>query len=158
MDIRMKEAAGEPVQSARGGRFATFLVDGLLFGVAVADVQEVLRPQAMTRVPLAPAVISGLINLRGQIVTALDMRQRLKLAPRAAGAAPMNIVVRADDEPLSLLVDEIGDVIDVDADSFERRPNNLDAGVKELIAGVCKLKDRLMLVLDTHATVALTDQ
>jgi purine-binding chemotaxis protein CheW len=153
----MKEAAGEQAHNAGGGRFATFLVDGLLFGVDVADVQEVLRPQAMTRVPLAPAVISGLINLRGQIVTALDMRQRLKLAAREAGAAPMNIVVRADDEPLSLLVDEIGDVIDVDADSFERRPNNLDARVKELIAGVYKLKDRLMLVLDTNATVALTD-
>ncbi len=157
MDIRMKESAGEPVQSAQGGRFATFLVDGLLFGVDVADVQEVLRPQAMTRVPLAPAVISGLINLRGQIVTALDMRQRLKLAARDTGAVLMNIVVRADDEPLSLLVDEIGDVIDVDADSFERPPNNLDARVKELIAGVYKLKERLMLVLDTNATVALTD-
>jgi purine-binding chemotaxis protein CheW len=140
----------------KGGRFATFRVDRLLFGVHVADVQEVLRPQTMTRVPLAPAVISGLINLRGQIVTAFDMRQRLKLAQRDGDAAAMNIVVRADEEPLSLLVDEIGDVIDVAADAFERRPNNLDGAVKELIGGVYKLQDRLMLVLDINAMIALT--
>jgi purine-binding chemotaxis protein CheW len=152
MNTQKRETMDE---SAPVARFATFLVDGLLFGVDVADVQEVLRPQAMTRVPLAPAVISGLINLRGQLVTALDMRQRLKLAAWPAGATPMNIVVRADDEPLSLLVDEIGEVIDVDAESFESPPNNLDARVKCLITGVYKLKDRLMLVLDTNAAVAL---
>lgn len=156
MDSLAKKTADAPAL-AKGGRFATFLVDRLLFGVEVADVQEVLRPQVMTRVPLAPAVISGLINLRGQIVTALDMRQRLKLATRDAGAAPMNIVIRADDELLSLLVDEIGDVIDVDAGAFERRPNNLDSAVKELIGGVYKLKDRLMLVLDTASMVALAE-
>ncbi len=155
METATKSIAAQTVEP-KGGRFATFQVDRLLFGVHVADVQEVLRPQTMTRVPLAPAVISGLINLRGQIVTAFDMRQRLKLAERAGGAAPMNIVVRADEEPLSLLVDEIGDVIDVAADAFERRPNNLDGAVKELIGGVYKLKDRLMLVLDINAMIALT--
>ena len=156
MEMTTRPMAAEATHSA-GGRFATFIVDRLLFGVDVADVQEVLRPQAMTRVPLAPAVISGLINLRGQIVTALDMRQRLKLAARSAEAAPMNVVVRADEEPLSLLVDEIGDVIDVEAAAFERRPNNLDGAVKELISGVYKLKGRLMLVLDINSTVTLTD-
>ena len=145
--------ASEP----QGGRFATFMVDRLLFGVDVADVQEVLRPQAMTRVPLAPSVISGLINLRGQIVTALDMRRRLKLAERSAGTRLMNIVVRADEEPLSLLVDEIGDVIDVDAHAFEPRPNNLDGAFKELIGGVYKLNDRLMLVLDIDSMVAMAE-
>ncbi len=156
MEMTTRPMAAEANNSA-GGRFATFIVDRLLLGVDVADVQEVLRPQAMTRVPLAPAVISGLINLRGQIVTALDMRQRLKLAARSGEAAPMNVVVRADEEPLSLLVDEIGDVIDVEAAAFERRPNNLDGAVKELISGVYKLKGRLMLVLDINSTVTLTD-
>ena len=156
METTTKELRAGTINS-NGGRFATFHVDRLLFGVDVADVQEVLRPQAMTRVPLAPAVISGLINLRGSIVTALDMRQRLKLAPRTDNTPLMNIVVRADEEPLSLLVDEIGDVIDVDAKAFERRPNNLDGAVKELIGGVYKLKDRLMLVLDISATVALAE-
>jgi len=157
LDATVSNSISDSAAPGRDGRFATFYVDRLLFGVDVAEVQEVLRAQAMTRVPLAPAVISGLINLRGQLVTALDMRQRLKLAPRAADHAPMNIVVRADDEPLSLLVDEIGDVIDVVAESFERRPSNLDSRVKELIRGVYKLKDRLMLVLDTNSIIALAD-
>jgi purine-binding chemotaxis protein CheW len=140
--------------AGQGGLFATFIVDGLLFGVAVADVQEVLRPQAMTRVPLAPDCIRGLLNLRGQIVTGLDMRARLRLARPETDAPPFNVVVRAEGEPVSLLVDAIGDVIDVRAEAFERRPSNLDPSIRELIAGVYKLKDRLLLVLDLERTVA----
>ncbi len=138
-------------------QLCTFYLQKLLFGVEVEKVQEVIRYQEMTRIPLSPEVIGGLINLRGQIVTAVDLRRQLELPARAGGELPMNVVIRRDDGPISLLVDEIGDVIDVDADSFERPPNNLDARVKELIAGVYKLKERLMLVLDTNATVALTD-
>jgi purine-binding chemotaxis protein CheW len=144
-------------RAAAGGRFATFYVDKLLLGVAVANVQEVLRPQMLTRVPLASPAIRGLMNLRGQIVTALDMRQRLNLPERTAETSLMNIVVRSDDESVSLLVDEIGDVIDVDSNSFERSPKNLDTSVKNLIDGVFKLKDQLLLILDTHSVVALGD-
>ena len=134
-------------------QYATFFVDGLFFGIDVLEVQEVLRYQEMTRVPLAPEVIEGLINLRGQIVTAIDMRRRLKLRPRTDGRTPMNTVVRTDEGAVSLLVDEIGDVIAVDADTFERAPDNVSPEARELLQGVYKQKDRLLLVLDTKKTI-----
>jgi purine-binding chemotaxis protein CheW len=137
------------------GQFSTFFVADLFFGVDVLRVQEVLRFQQMTRVPQAPQVIEGLINLRGQIVTAIDMRRRLRLPPRAGEQTPMNMVVRTDDGAVSLLVDEIGDVLDVDAATYERPPENLDPAARELIRGVYKLKDRLLLVLDAERTVDL---
>jgi len=148
-------AAGE----ARGGvQLSTFFIADFFFGVDVLRVQEVLRAQPMTRVPQAPEVIEGLINLRGQIVTAIDMRRRLKLAPRPADAAPMNMVIRTEDGAVSLLVDEIGDVLDVDSAAWERAPENLDAQVRDLIRGVYKLDGRLLLVLDTEkaAEIAMT--
>ena len=134
-------------------QFTTFYVDDLFFGIDVLKVQEVLRPQGMTRVPLAPPVIRGLINLRGQIVTAIDMRRRLNLESRDGGSALMNIVVRFGDEAISLLVDEIGDVLEVDANKFERRPDNVDPEIRDLIRGVYKLDKRLLLVLDIAKTV-----
>jgi purine-binding chemotaxis protein CheW len=138
------------------GQFSTFLVADLFFGVDVLRVQELLRFQQMTRVPQAPEVIEGLINLRGQIVTAIDMRRRLRLPPRTGAQTPMNMVVRTDDGAVSLLVDEIGDVLDMDEATYERPPENLDPAARELILGVYKLKDRLLLVLDTERTVDLT--
>lgn len=137
------------------GQFSTFFVADMFFGVDVLHVQEVLRSQQMTPVPQAPEVIEGLINLRGQIVTAIDMRRRLRLPPRLGDQAPMNIVVRTVDGAVSLLVDEIGDVLDVDSATYERPPENLDAAAKELIRGVYKLKDQLLLVLDEERTVDL---
>jgi purine-binding chemotaxis protein CheW len=138
------------------GRFSTFFVADLYFGVDVLRVQELLRFQQMTRVPQAPDIIEGLINLRGQIVTAIDMRRRLRLPPRAGDKTPMNIVVRTDDGVVSLLVDEIGDVVDVDEATYERPPENLDPAARELIRGVYKLKNRLLLVLDAERTVDLS--
>ncbi len=137
-------------------QFATFFVADLFFGVEVLRVQEVLRFQQMTRVPQAPDVIEGLINLRGQIVTAIDMRRRLSLPNRAEDQTPMNMVVRTDEGAVSLLVDEIGDVLDVEEAAYERPPENLDPAARELIRGVYKLKDRLLLVLDAERTVDLT--
>ena len=137
------------------GQFSTFFVADLFFGVDVLHVQEVLRSQQMTSVPQAPGVIEGLINLRGQIVTAIDMRRRLGLPQRAGGQAPMNIVVRTLDGAVSLLVDEIGDVLDMDSATYERPPQNLDPAAIDLIRGVYKLKDRLVLVLDEERTVDL---
>lgn len=136
------------ISAAAAGQFSTFFVGDLFFGVDVLRVQEVLLFQQMTRVPLAPNVIEGLINLRGQIVTAIDMRRLLRLPDRAPGQAPMNIVIRSEDGAVSLLVDEIGDVLDVDRALHESPPEGLDAAARQLIRGVYKLKDRLMLVLD----------
>ncbi len=135
------------------GQFSTFFVEDMFFGVDVLQVQEVLRAQQMSPVPRAPDVIEGLINLRGQIVTAIDMRRRLQLEPRASEEPPMNIVVRTSDGAVSLLVDEIGDVLDMDAATYERTPEGLDPAARELIRGVYKLKDRLLLVLDTEKAI-----
>src|SRR5512140_3057769 len=123
------------------GKFSTFFIADLFFGVDVLHVQEVMRFQPMTPVPRAPDVIEGLINLRGQIVTAIDMRRKLKLAPRPETMAPMNVVVRAADGAVSLLVDEIGDVVEVDQGNFEKVPDNVNSETRELVRGVYKLKD-----------------
>lgn len=134
-------------------RVCTFMVDGLLFGVDVAQVQEVLRYQEMTPVPLAPSVVSGLINLRGQIVTALDMRQRLGMAPRVADLLPTNLIVRDQQRAMSLLVDEIGDVVEVDDSSFEPPPETLPPASRDLIDGVYKFQPQLLLLLNTERAV-----
>ena len=138
-------------------QFATFHLDDLLFGVEVRQVQEVIRFQEMTRVPLAPPVVQGLINLRGQIVTAVDLRRRLALPQRAADRLPMNVVVRTPDGAVSLLVDEIGDVVEVSADAFERPPETVTGIARDLIQGVYKMKDALLLVLDTQKSVQVSD-
>jgi len=137
-------------------QYSTFFLDGLFLGVEVRKVQEVIRYQEMTRVPLAPAMIEGLINLRGQIVTAIDLRRRLELPARPEGRLPMNVVVRGDDGAVSLLVDEIGDVVELQGEAYERPPETLKGVARELVTGVYKLKERLLLVLDTERTVTLS--
>jgi purine-binding chemotaxis protein CheW len=134
-------------------QYCTFLLDGRYFGVEVQQVQEVIRYQEMTRVPLASSVVSGLINLRGRIVTAIDLRRRLGLPDRPAGKLPMNVVVRYGDDGVSLLVDEIGDVIEVLAERFEEPPETLRGPARTLVDGAYKLDDRLMLVLNTREAV-----
>ena len=129
-------------------QYCTFYVAGHYFGLDVLRVQEVIRYQEMTRVPLAPPVVRGLINLRGQIVTALDLRRRLELADRPADQLPVNVVVQTDDGAVSLLVDEIGDVLDVEEKLFEPPPDTLTGSARELIRGAYKLNGRLMLLLD----------
>ena len=138
---------------AREGQFCTFFVRGMFFGLEVTCIQEVIRYQPLTVVPLASSTIAGLINLRGQIVTAIDLRARLGLPLRETDERPLNVVVRTADGPISLLVDEIGDVIEVDGDTFERPPETLGEAARELIRGAYKLKGRLLLVLDPARTV-----
>jgi purine-binding chemotaxis protein CheW len=129
-------------------QFCTFLLDGYLFGVPVPQVQEVIRYQPMTPVPLAPAAVQGLINLRGQIVLAIDLRRRLSFGDRPQGESPVNVVVRTPDGAVSLLVDEIGDVIEVEESTFETPPETLEDSVRATIFGVYKLEGRLLHVLD----------
>ncbi len=136
-------------------QLCTFFLEGLFFGVEVEKVQEVIRYQEMTRVPLAPAVIAGLINLRGQIVTAIDLRHQLGLSARTSEELPMNVVIRRDDGPISLLVDEIGDVVEVDEQCFEHPPDTLDGAGREFIRGVYKLKQQLLLLLDTEKAMSV---
>lgn len=153
--MELAKANPQSESARQSGQLSTFFVEDMFFGVDVLHVQEVLKCQPMTPVPQAPNVIEGLINLRGQIVIAIDMRQRLHLPPRPADQSPMNIVLRTSDGAVSLLVDEIGDVMEMDASAFERSPDNLDAAAREIIRGVYKLNDRLLLVLDEERTADL---
>lgn len=137
----------------RGKQYATFFLDNHLLGVEVQSVQEVLLAQRMTPVPLAPDMIQGLINLRGQIVTAVDLRARLGFAPRPGDADPMNVVIQTRQGLVSLLVDWIGDVIEVSPALFEPTPETMDPRLKEVAQGVYKLKNQLLLALDTDAVI-----
>jgi len=142
---------------AQTSQFCTFYLDRLLFGVELKGVQEVIRSLEMTKVPLAPGVVSGLINLRGQIVTAVDLRRRLELQPAPPGTLAMNVVVRSDDGAVSLQVDEIGDVVEVEESSFEKPPETLRGSVRDVILGVHKLDGRLMHVLDIEKACQMTE-
>jgi purine-binding chemotaxis protein CheW len=133
-------------------QFATFFVGGMFFGVEVLKVQEILRYQEMTRVALAPPAIQGLINLRGQIVTAIDVRLRLRLPPRESHVQPMNVVMRSEDGAISLLVDEIGDVIEVSDAAYEPPPTNIPPAQRTFVDGVYKLEGKLLLILNTDKT------
>ena len=129
-------------------QYCTFWVSGLSFGVAVDEVQEVLRLQPMTPVPRADEAVTGLINLRGQIVTAVDLRVRLGLPARAAGEVPMNVIVRSRGEVVSLLVDDIGDVIDTEGQALVPTPSNVPGQVSACLRGVRPRADAILLVLD----------
>jgi purine-binding chemotaxis protein CheW len=130
-------------------QYATFRVRDLFFGIEVVKVQEVIRQQEMTAVPLAPNAIEGLINLRGQIVIAIDTRRSLGLPNLEGEDVRANIVIQSDDAAISLLVDEIGDVIDVPLSAYAPVPENMPQEQRELIECVYDVKEGLMLVLDT---------
>ncbi|MCH8156258.1 MAG: chemotaxis protein CheW [Nitrospinae bacterium] len=139
-------------------QFCTFYLDNYFFGVEVEKVQEVFRYQEMTRVPLAAKEVEGLINLRGQIITAIDLRRRLEMPDREEGVLPMNVVVRTDDAAVSLLVDSIGDVLEVSQDDFEPPPDTIQGVTRELVRGVYKLEGKLLLILDTQKSIDLCTQ
>jgi purine-binding chemotaxis protein CheW len=133
---------------AKTMQLSTFHVGELFLGVDLMQVQEVNRLQDLTPVPLAPSVVSGLINLRGQIVTALDLRERLGLPPRPQDAQPMSVVMRGEQGIRSFLVDSVGDVVDADPDDFEPPPPTLMPLARELVRAVCKQTGRLLLIID----------
>lgn len=135
-------------------QYCTFRLGGHLFGVPVETVQEVLREQDLTPVPLSSREVSGLINLRGQIVITIDLRERMGLQGREEGVEMTNVVVRTvGDTVTSLLVDRIGDVLEPDLDRFEAPPDTVPPRVRDLVTRVCKLDRELMLVLDTEKAV-----
>jgi purine-binding chemotaxis protein CheW len=136
-------------------RFATFSVGEMFCGIDVEQVQEVLKYQEKTPVPLAPGVIQGLINLRGQIVTAVDLRRRFTLPERDADRKPMNMVLRSDGGAVSLLVDDIGDVIEVNGSEHEPPPSTMLPLHREVVEAVFKLDGKLLLALDTAKVLEL---
>ena len=134
-------------------QFATFEVADQLFGVEVDTVQEVLSYNEYTPVPLAPPAVGGLFNLRGQVIAAVDLRVQLGLARQAMQGPVMNVILRGDGEPVSLLVDRIGEVVDLDDDTFEPPPDTLSGPTRGLVVGTFKLDGRLMLALDVNQAV-----
>lgn len=135
-------------------RLVTFTLDGHLYGVDVDAVQEVLRGQARTRIPLAPRTLAGLINLRGQVLSAIDLRAQLDLPARDADVEPMLVVIRVSGEPVALMVDSIGSVVDVETEQFEPPPDTLSGTSRDLLLGAYKLEEQLLLALDVDRAVA----
>ncbi|MGC4087059.1 MAG: chemotaxis protein CheW [Polyangiaceae bacterium] len=131
-------------------QFCTFELGSLLLGLEAKLVQEVLRAQPVTEVPLAPFAVRGLMNMRGQIVLVVDLRRRLGLPEPAVDARRVNVLVRTGDGLVSLLVDRVGDVLEIAPEDFEAVPDTLDGEARMLLRGAYQLPDRLLLQLDAH--------
>lgn len=133
--------------------FVTMTIGGQVFGVPVLAVQDVLSVQRITRIPLAPPEVAGALNLRGRIVTAIDMRRRLGMAARDAGAPAMSVVVEHGGELFSLMVDAVGEVLSLSGSAFENNPPTLSASWREVSMGVYRLQERLLVVLDVARVI-----
>ena len=129
-------------------QFCTFYLGKDLYGIDVLEVQEVIRQQEVTKVPLAPAVIRGLINLRGNIVSTIDMRRLLKMKPLENDEQSINVITRVAGGLVSLLVDQVGDVIEAPEDRFESVPATVRNEAQNIIARVCKLPGNLLMILN----------
>ena len=135
--------------------FVTFMVAGQIFGLPIARVQDVFKPERLTRVPLAQPEIAGVLNLRGRIVTAIDMKSRLELRAPESGKPPMAIGIEAKGESFGLLVDAVGEVLKLPDADREPNPINLDRKLAAVSAGVYRLDGQLMVVLDIDRVLDL---
>lgn len=148
-------AAGQAVQGLGGPRdYVTVTIAGQVFGIPVLEVRDVLRPQALTRVPLSPPEVAGVLNLRGRIVTAIDVRCRLNLPPREGDERGMNVVVDFHGEPYALVFDGVGEVLSLPAESFERTPPTLNPLWRDVSGGIYRLDGRLLVVLEVERLLA----
>jgi purine-binding chemotaxis protein CheW len=136
------------VVSGESQDYVTMTIADQLFGIPVLTVQDVLGSQRITRIPLAPPEVAGALNLRGRIVTAMDVRRRLDLPSREAGKAGMSVVVDHNGELYSLIVDSVGEVLSLPNDAFERNPATLDPKWREVSAGIYRLDGKLLVVLE----------
>ncbi|MCF8474161.1 MAG: chemotaxis protein CheW [Emcibacter sp.] len=130
--------------------FVTLRLAGQLCGIPVLQVHDVLSEQIITSVPLAPPAVAGVLNLRGRIVTAINLRKRLGLKDKTDNIPNMSIVVEFQDEPYSLLIDSVGDVMSFPEDAFERNPITLDKRWQEVSGGIFRLKGELLVILDVE--------
>lgn len=142
------KGADSAVASGESQDFVTMTIADQLFGIPVLTVQDVLGSQRITRIPLAPPEVAGALNLRGRIVTAMDVRRRLDLPAREAGKSGMSVVVDHNGELYSLIVDSVGEVLSLPNDAFERNPATLDPKWREVSAGIYRLDGKLLVVLE----------
>jgi purine-binding chemotaxis protein CheW len=128
--------------------YVTAMIGGQLFGLPILRVQDVFIPERLTRVPLAPPEIAGVLNLRGRIVTLIDMRERLGLGARDENATPMAIGVESRGESYGLLIDNVGEVLKLDGNAREPNPINLDPRLARVSTGIYRLEGQLLMVVD----------
>src|SRR5262252_4883806 len=136
--------------------YVTVMLDGQLFGLPIARVQDVFMPDRLTRVPLAPPEVAGVLNLRGRIVTAVDLRVRLGLAPRPDARPPMAVGIELKGESYGLLIDSVGEVMKLANGTREANPVNLDARLARVSAGVHRLEGQLLVILDVDRVLDMT--
>jgi purine-binding chemotaxis protein CheW len=142
------KAGDSAAASGESQDFVTMTIADQLFGIPVLTVQDVLGSQRITRIPLAPPEVAGALNLRGRIVTAMDVRRRLDLPSREAGKSGMSVVVDHNGELYSLIVDSVGEVLSLPNEAFERNPATLDPKWREVSAGIYRLDGKLLVVLE----------
>jgi len=147
-DMSENDVRGKGMTAGEQGEFVSITVAGQLFGIPVLQVQDVLGPQRITRIPLAPPEVAGSLNLRGRIVTAIDLRTRLRLPPLPEGRNGMSVVVDHGGELYSVLVDSVGEVLSLGAEMAERNPATLDPIWREVSGGIYRLDKNLLIVLD----------
>ncbi len=150
MDIKALKPANDDSALTE---YVTAMIDDQMFGLPISRVQDVFIPERLTRVPLAPREVAGILNLRGRIVTAIDMRARLSLPPREAGHSQMAAGVDLRGESFGLLIDSIGEVVKLRNDAREPNPVNLDPRLALMALGVYRLEGRLLVVLDVDAVL-----
>ncbi|HET6306018.1 MAG TPA: chemotaxis protein CheW [Rhodopila sp.] len=146
-------ATGEDTQV-----LVTLTVADQLCGIPVLGVRDILGGQTITRIPLAPPEIAGSLNLRGRIVTAIDLRRRLRLPPAAANQARMSVVAEQGGELYALLVDQVSEVLSLDASLFERNPPTLEKTWADFSTGIFRLDGRLLVVLDLARLLSLSEE
>jgi purine-binding chemotaxis protein CheW len=133
---------------AHDTEYVSVTIGDQLFGLPIGRVQDVFVADRMTKVPLAPPEVAGILSLRGRLVTVIDMRARLDLGARDPSQPPVSVGIEIGGEFYGLLVDRVGDVIQISAEAMAAKPANLDPGIEAVSTGVCWLKDRLLVVLD----------
>lgn len=154
LDGNLHEAEADQVASSD---FVTVILAGQMIGLPILSVRDIFQPQAITRVPLAPPEVAGSLNLRGRIVTAIDMRRRLLLEPLGEGAKPMSVVVEHDGELYSLIFDAVGDVMGLPDDCLEPNPATLEPVWRDISNGVYRLDAELLVVFDVAKILSFGD-
>jgi purine-binding chemotaxis protein CheW len=147
--------AHNPVADTHSTDFVTVMLGEQMFGLPIGRVQDVFVPERLTRIPLAPAEVAGILNLRGRIVTAIEMRTRLDLPPRPEGQPVMAIGIEFKGESYGLLVDAVGEVMKIASRDCEPKPANLDARLARVAASVVRLEGQLMVILDVDRVLDL---
>lgn len=151
-DTKQKTSAPTSFKQGHTKEFLTIEIEGQIFGIPILQVQDVLGELKVTKIPLAPPQVSGSLNLRGRIVTAIDVRKCLGLPPMVAGEdgkeKKMSVVVHHDDELYSLIIDNVGDVLSLHEKDFKSNPATLDLIWKSISLGVYRLQGQILVVLD----------